>query len=770
MERMMASFLEQAGEAAFKRGFEEWSEPLIEESLRNGLDENETAKRIIRSANRIPGFRLATHALAKTLGELFTKHAENLWPNDHRPSIAVLRQVLKALGPAMSATTDATTDVLERIANTEVDKVISARSVATAERKGQFDQGVFLWPDEFPGKILIPAKNPDQSIRLDAQSIPIILDPKVMERRHSERYTRSTSRSVGQGKDRKTVTDPPVRPNIIGPFALSDAVQMIDMERFAPEDAQAIRALLAPKAGYYQSWGDDLWEVYRAYNATFVRRKAETGYDWLSQRESEGLVQTMLKSQPDVTLLRELVGKRFKSRIGQNGARPGELSLEDVDELEQVVMDMWLGGEQPREVQIVRAVRRVWRSAAFRGASPLKATLAVLSLSTVIWIPLLVCFVIFLTAAQLYVQAVLQDLHTVANTFFWGSFDGYQFALFASVASAWMLFGFEQLMKLFRTATAWIGIVFPAWTSESMTSSLRKIRIFGFVLPGLNGYLVALGVPSDYRLLVALPVGFAIAIGSMLVDAGYLEDVNNAVRRAAKPMTLVLVSVPLVLIVLFGYFAGLTAGSRETWSGAKILWSLLTGHWYGKLVLLALGALTIGGLLNRSEIINDGTVLVPNPARWVYKLVLLVGVVTILFSVPCSGKDWWNSQVESSDVTVEGPGSNKLRIKTQTYEDGSVRTQTKGRLQVKDLPPPRVPIPNRKAEAVAPKAAEKDLTTSLTYDTDVQVHYAVDYGSQPERQALGGYAPANTGYVPGQGFVSDPTVSTLPALRGTRVK
>ena len=70
---------------------------------------------------------------------------------------------------------------------------------------------------------------------------------------------------------------------------------------------------------------------------------------------------------------------------------------------------------------------------------------------------------------------------------------------------------------------------------------------------------------------------------------------------------------------------------------------------------------------------------------------------------------------------------------------------------------------------LASKAVDKGMSTSLTRDADGDVRFTAGYGyTYASGSSFGpggvGYAPANTGYIPGQGFVVGPRQSTLPPL------
>ncbi len=63
------------------------------------------------------------------------------------------------------------------------------------------------------------------------------------------------------------------------------------------------------------------------------------------------------------------------------------------------------------------------------------------------------------------------------------------------------------------------------------------------------------------------------------------------------------------------------------------------------------------------------------------------------------------------------------------------------------------------------------MATSLVREADGDVRFSSGYGYTYSTGAIsvGGYAPPNTGFIPGQGFVTGPPVSALPPLATTAV-
>ena len=319
LESVLRRFGVNLGVSAVRRQVEEVLQPVLEHAISTGMDENATLRAMALATRDIPGLRVASYAAVSAAGAVLGEHADDLWPGDNRAFTRTMRAALKRLGPQLAFASDVGADALEKAVKDKVDGIVSPSTTAPADRRAELDQGVFLWPSEFPNRILVPAKADDGSIRYDGQNVPIILDPEVMTRRHAEKYTRSTTRTVGGGKGQpsKQVTDPPQRPEIIGPFALRDAVQMVDMGRWDPASAEAVQRLLAPSPdtsppGAMTS-GTSSAPATRRWLAA-VGRPATIGSP---TRESEGLAKSLAQGKVDVTVIKELIGKAFKPRIGQ---------------------------------------------------------------------------------------------------------------------------------------------------------------------------------------------------------------------------------------------------------------------------------------------------------------------------------------------------------------------------------------------------------------------------------------------------------------------
>lgn len=71
---------------------------------------------------------------------------------------------------------------------------------------------------------------------------------------------------------------------------------------------------------------------------------------------------------------------------------------------------------------------------------------------------------------------------------------------------------------------------------------------------------------------------------------------------------------------------------------------------------------------------------------------------------------------------------------------------------------------------LAETAMDKGMATSLSRDED-GVRFSAGYGyTHSAGGSVGGYAAPNTGYIPGQGFVTGPPQSSLPLLATSVVR
>ncbi len=721
---MASTLLRRLSDPVIRRWVEETVERAMREQLATGSsDENAVAKRFFRLAsaadsglaqmiNAIPGFRYAPHVGLSLAAEYVRERSDQLFPGDSRPMIGMLRQVLRHSAPVLEGVGDATADVLEG----KIDAAVDAAKAPVHSRaaKGLLDL-VQVW---FDGKacLVIPVLDREGAVVRDAfgDPVPSDLPAADAERWLSERFTKGKTKQVrnSNGKGTHEVPEPPEKRRLSGEIGLEACIQLLGGPRgLSHEQAERIEKFLAVKPGYFASWGDDVWDVIRAYNATFALRKAQTGFDWLDQAETEGLVQTTLKAQPDLTLIHELIGKAFKSRIGANGARPGELSLADCDELEQVVFDMWLGGEQPLGTKLLRQARRIRRSAAMRGSSPIAALFAVASLTSPIWGVIAIWGTLFLIATVLYGRAVTQSLTATTTFLGHGPFTGIQLILVATIVSSWMILFLSWLMGWARTPLSLLG-----FNKESVESTARKLRVFGFLLPGLNAYTALLAGPIEARLGVIVAVGTAIGIASTVIDVGYRHRVEKAIADMSWVLNLALVTLPLIWFMGWG-----PSLDGDVQANAK---SVL-GIALGSKAVQSIGLLLVLGMLGymvrrleRPSVIGDKTIVQRIPlARMIMLIIFVFGIVAIWFNEPEKANlvnfDLWNSEVGSTDiVTVDG--KSKVRVRTTTYQDGTTHTRTKGRVDA-----PRSPVPSRSAPTPAPTSAPANPRLKELCDADL---------------------------------------------------
>lgn len=111
-------------------------------------------------------------------------------------------------------------------------------------------------------------------------------------------------------------------------------------------------------------------------------------------------------------------------------------------------------------------------------------------------------------------------------------------------------------------------------------------------------------------------------------------------------------------------------------------------------------------------------------------------------------------------------------IKTAAREDGTTVSYVgtaEGAQKVLSATDERPYALADKAMGLADKAVDKGMSTSLARDADGDVRFTAGYGYSGYNPggSVGGYAPGNVGYVPGQGFVVGSRVSSLPPLATT---
>lgn len=315
----MARFLRQLEQAAFKRAFEQVTQPLIEEALRNNLDQNTAARRILRSILGIPGFNLASNVLFSAGGELLAEHADELWPGDSRPYTVAMREILKRIGPLIVGATDATTDALEIVGNEAVDRVTNPASIPPADRRGSMD-GIFFFYHDGSWRLILPLRNPDGSVLVDEWGNPVPTNPEVLADYNLDDYTKPTTRTEKTGKDGKQtrqVKGPPAkRRMVIGPVSPLEAAQrnLFSLKRFPMEEAEAIMRLLKPKPSWESrisprvdnvlSWLIDVLSM-KALKLTALERQ-----------EIEDLVQKMKTQKPEPEWVNRRLG-RFKDDVAR---------------------------------------------------------------------------------------------------------------------------------------------------------------------------------------------------------------------------------------------------------------------------------------------------------------------------------------------------------------------------------------------------------------------------------------------------------------------
>ncbi|PJE76443.1 hypothetical protein COV05_04535 [Candidatus Uhrbacteria bacterium CG10_big_fil_rev_8_21_14_0_10_48_16] len=633
----MAKIFEAVAKAAFQRKIEEVSEPIIKQALTTGLDENQTAKMVVKAIMSIPGHRLVGHALFNEAGEFLSRHAGELWPGDNRPQIIALRQVLKTVGPGLVATSDATADVLEQIANDKIDGVITTQRSAPADRKADMDYVVVV-PDHFGMEPFFPVKMSDTgSVLLTPQGAPRVLSRKFVT--FAERWICDNPKKViktggGRGQQGKTEEIAPTAPWQI--YSFQDWLKLVEGgDEIGQDVVDALRSEFAPPKSWDEKVSPETWAVFRAYVRTRRASQNAGRSDWLDREDSEALVTRMMERQPTPHRVNQMVGMALFDRI-KGGAQPGYLPDSAVQEFHDAI-DIFLYGDQDKLSKILRAVRDVRRSASASGVSGLRVSIAVLWMTSVIWLPIVGATLLLFMSVLMFIQGVFTPV-TGTTLYFGHTVDSKAVALWLTFGSGWVAYVPTWFFPIFQTATSFLNGLFPGLKTDWLSSVGRKIVAFALVVcSGMEFYAVALNLDPLFRVMILAGVSVTTGMQFARIDSGFRYKVEQSVESASWIITLVFGAFPLAIAYIYGAYLGNPTEGKAILDWATGSYSSVSGHWYGLLVLLALGALFAGWVLSRSELLPDMKSAVKNPARWVLTLVLALGVLLILSEAHRSG-------------------------------------------------------------------------------------------------------------------------------------
>lgn len=635
----MARIIDQIAKAAFQRKIEEVTEPIIKQALTTGLDENQTAKLVVKAITSIPGHRLVGHALFNEAGEFLSRHAGELWPGDNRPQIIALRQVLKAVGPGLVATSDATADVLEQIANDKIDGVITTQRSAPADRKADMDYVVVV-PQHFGMKPFFPVKMSDTgSVLLTPHGVPRVLNREFIN--FADRWIHDNPKKViktgggGRGQQNRTEEISPTAPWQV--YSFQDWLKLVEGGGEIGQDVvDALRKEFAPPKNWDEKVSSETWAVFRAYVRTRRASQNAGRSDWLDREDSEALVTRMMERQPTPHRVNQMIGMALFDRIGKEGAQPGYLPDSAVQEFHDAI-DIFLYGDQDKLSKILRSVREVRRSASASGVSGFRVSLAVFWMTSVIWLPIVGATLLLLMAALMFIQGVFTPV-TGTTLYFGHTVDSKAVALWLTFGSGWVAYVPTWFFPIFQTATSFLNGLFPGLKPDWLSSVGRKIVAFALVIcSGMEFYAVALNLDPLFRVMILAGVGVTTGMQFARIDSGFRYKVEQSVENASWIITLVFGAFPLAVAYIYGaYLANPTQG-KTVLDWATGSYSSVSGHWYGLLVLLGLGALLTGWVVSRSELLPDMKSAVKNPARWVLTLVLALGVLLILSGAVRSG-------------------------------------------------------------------------------------------------------------------------------------
>ena len=247
--------------------------------------------------------------------------------------------------------------------------------------------------------------------------------------------------------------------------------------------------------------------------------------DWLDHEEAESLIQTLLKGKPDPKIVNEILGEGFHSRIGQDGAPDGEFAFDVLVEIETQAMDKWLGGEQPLYTKVVRAVRKMRRSAVLGGNSGLYVAAAFLLITIAIWSPIVVGAILLTIALNMY----LDGLSGSAGSVLLNNGDAVRLMLY----SGGLVFLVTMMFPLAQTLLSWIMHLFPRVKEDWLVDTGRKVSGFTLTLVSVTAIAIILNVPPNVRDFIPLMFLGVVGVGFILISANARSE--QSVQPSAAP-------------------------------------------------------------------------------------------------------------------------------------------------------------------------------------------------------------------------------------------
>ena len=653
----MASLRRSLSDAVIRRVVEETLERAMREGQTSGVsDENAIARRFFRliaaegspladAMRAIPGGRFAPGLGLSLTAEYLREQGGNLFPGDSRLGIGVLRHMLQNAAPTLEGIGEATSDVLERQIDVAVD---SAKAPPSSSTKGVLDL-VQVWFVDGKSHLIIPILVDGEIVQDDRHDpVPSNLSPEMMSVWLSDRFTKSSTKKE-RNKDGKGFHDEPVPPakrSLSQQLNLRSALQLLGgAQGLTPEQVDRIQELtkpqpswesrISPRVDHVLSWLIDVLSLSVPQAGT-----AKATFIWtpLERQEVEDLVQRMKSLKPDPDWVNRRLG-RFEEEVEklplQSGRVYGTADIERIGNLFSRIrneIDITLEGEQSPTTKMRKGLE----------AAPgvLAQVRDVLSTAMPLgkWVFYTWCVAFVMALVLLILGIILPDGWFTISCAVVGGILGF--------AITWPLPFMQTIINVIR------GII-PGKIESLSDDWLKDLgrRIAFFALPlgcGILPIFIWLEFPALLRILlvsggVLAPMGAL--FGYTLVERKDLAQ--KRVLAALSIYTWVLTIPTVAMVLLVGLVRAVKGGKPMTgpqfvqwiWGkpgdtladSASSVWTMTTGHWFGLIVVLAVGVSLLSLGLSRLQLIRGGTMAIRNPiAKWMVALVAIAGVIWIL--------------------------------------------------------------------------------------------------------------------------------------------
>ncbi|MBI4256969.1 hypothetical protein HY626_02870 [Candidatus Uhrbacteria bacterium] len=608
----MAQFLRQIEQAAFKRAFEQMTQPVIEEALRNNLDHNTASRRILRKILEIPGFSLASNVLFSAGGELLAEHADELWPGDTRPYTVALRQVLKRVGPLIVGASDAATDALEIVGNEAVDRVTSPTAIPTNERRGVMDRLFFFYHDG-AWRLIEPLCNPEGNFVMDEWGDPIPVNGEVLTDFNHDDYVKPTTRTEKSGKDGKStrqVKGPPAkRRRLAGPLSALEAAQrkLFSLKRFPLEEAEEIIKLLAPKPSWESRISPDVdgvlsWLI-------DVLSLPSLCLNAVERQEIEDLVSKMKSQKPDPDWVNRRLG-RFRTQTDLfplDGSRVYNLAkLERMRTLLSRIrdeIDITLEGEQ----SLTTKARKGLQAAPdiLRQVGEFLTTAAPWVVRGLVWWRNAIIMALVLLLMGILLPVGGMPFFTL-------------FVFLCAVAGGILGFAITWPFPFIQKVYDYLQTFISGYSVDSINALGRKIASFALCVgAGVLPLTIWLEFPVVMRTgIVAFGGLFPIGVVFALREAGYPDLAQRLVKRGLLIANIVFGSFAVALFFFVGLvytytgqfmtgpqFLRWAVNGSVSWVGHAGSWlaGLTMWHWLGLVALVVFGLILLSILFGKSK-------------------------------------------------------------------------------------------------------------------------------------------------------------------------